>query len=78
MQLEFYFGDFNYCNMDDHMKECLDSNGYMFISEILKWRRMVHHKAEYHDVINASNFTQVFELSPDKQKIRRKEKLVNS
>lgn len=39
MQVEYYFGDVNY-PIDQHLHDCEDPQGYIYIEEILGWNMM--------------------------------------
>lgn len=76
--MEYYFGDVNYPK-DDYIHKIKDKDNYLNISEVLKWNYMKKiWKATFEDVIEASKYSSVFEISEDQKKIRKSAMIINN
>ena len=61
-QVDYYFSDYNY-EKDEHLRSKCDADGWIEISEILFWYRMVKLNATYGEIKEAANKSTVFEIS---------------
>lgn len=79
MQLEYYFGDYNYPHDTYLQYEAADEEGFVFIDLILGFYKMKYEwRATYEDVLEAEKYSNVFEINPSGTKLRKKKQILNA